>query len=614
MEDKIITKAQKDYKSAEQIAEKAKIDTLSTAEEFEGRLYGNERAGFSQIVKKVIAKAVVRTVPALTEPFLNTDKPVKLMKTSILGQKEFWEYYLNDFVLEETNMIDLIEDLAVKLLLSPRAWIMPIWETKYRNGKKISKGKLICPDTWRIRIDPKATSEEDANFFTYEEKVLINDLYQEAKGIEGADMSMIEKYKRGEGTVQVNETLDEQINGKSSGKDENFVNVIRYYGFVASEEKNNFETNYMEIVWIKGETSAIYKNIIDAPFDRIPLHGASFMKSGAGLMGKSLGWLLSDAQKIETGLSRGILDNLDAANNGTTYYNENASAETILAIQKGRRWVPRGEKDDISFGSYNQIPQSVFQVSANVDKESRELSGTMFNSPSVSRAQMQEDGGGQTLTVSQSQLLSTIRKLGGMLRLSLADIMMYTVWYTDQERKLELVGEIELMNVYQNVDRMRFKKQIATADSGRFESQQINMLLQQSVSNSDIVSKDIRKEIIIDLYESMNKHEMADKIRADDISPTEAEMQMQQEQMNQIALKNAKTQQEINSMQTKSAAEMQKAQNDAIRVQQEDQKIQADTYKKRADGDYQTVKTARETADAITGVTDGLSQGKEKLY
>lgn len=608
MKDSIIKKAQRDYKNAEAIADKAKAENSRVAVEFEGRKYGNERQGYSEMVKKVIAKAVVRTVPTMTEPFLNSDRPVRLMKTNIPGQKEFWEYYLNDFVLEETNMVELIEDLAVKLLISQRAWIMPVWERKTRNGVTKARGKLICPDTSMIRIDPKATSEEDADFFTYEERVSINDLYNEALGVKGADIEQIKQLKRGEAKSQSIITMDDQINGLGRKDEKNFVDIVRYYGFVPSEEKDNFDTNYMEILWVKGEDKAIYMNKVDAPFDRIPLHGASFMKSGAGIMGKSLGWLLSDTQKIETGITRGILDSLDAANNGTLYYNENASAETILAITRGDKLIPRGEKDDITFGQYNQIPQTVFQVSAGLEKESRELSGTMFNSPSVSKSQMQEDGGGQMLTVSQSQLLSTIRKLGGILRQSLADIMLYTSWYSSDLRKLELVGVPELLNVFSRVDRIRFKKQIATADSGRFEAQQINMLLQQSVSNQGIVSQDIRKEIIVELFEALGKHEMAERIRNDDISPTDAEIAMQQEQMKSVALKNMKTEAEIQALATKSNADSQKAMNDSMRVTLQEREVDASTYKRRADADHITVKTARETAEALTNATDGISQ------
>lgn len=610
--------------------EKNRIRDIMVAEQkaLAGEPQGNEKKGHSQIVLKEIAKAVNRTTPGLTEPFLSTAKPIKVSMAGSPLRKSLFENYLNMEFTDSMDREDIIETMVKVYLTSPTLWVQPEWiyeaeeeEIEYTDGSKATETIITenRPDikviqTQNVTIDPDATREEDSKFICVEEFSTYADLLKESGDAEDGlfDAGQMKKLKAWVDENQANSsTADEAegvydprkiIEGKTaSDGPRKRLEVVRYYGYYDMEDNGILKSIYA--VWVKGKDCWLTIEERDFPLGRIPIYGTSFDKIPFSMNGNSLVSFLTDAQRVKTGIMRGILDNLDEANNGTIYYRPgDVTPESLMQMRLGHKYVAMNNPKGIEKGNFNQIPNSVFNVNNLYDKEIEELAGSHSASPSVSNSQLNKGDQMGMVSLAQEQQAASIRKLGGVLRKVMKHILIEAEGYLEDEQIQEYLPPNASPTLFSRTKKVKIGAQVGTKIDRLSESHNLNMLMQHSKENAKVMPADIHKQLLAKAFDLFGEYGMANQIRGKEERQDPMETMAMQLELQKLQLSNKKLMAEIEATRMKAIADGQKATNDANEISSKIRKNEADAEKKRADAQGKKVETAFVPAKELSGL------------
>jgi hypothetical protein len=593
-----------------------------------GEPQGNEKKGKSQIVLKEAAKIINRTMPSLTEPFLSTSRPIKVSRAGSPIRKSIFENYLNMEFTDSMDREELVEEMAKVFLTAPKLWIQPDWiyeeeleEVEYTDGTEETIVTVLenRPDikvlqTQNVTVDPDATREQDSKFICVEEFSSYSELRQE--GGEGKDaifddgqMKKLKSWIASENGTNANTSEDEGVfdpnktTGQASASDtaRKRIEIVRYYGYYDMNDNGLLDSIYA--VWVKDADIWLTIEKRKFPLGRIPIYGTTFDKIPFSINGNSMIHFLSDNQRIKTGITRGILDNLDEANNGTIFYRPgDVTPESLLQMRLGHKYIAMNNPKAIEHGGFNQIPTAVFNVQNMIDRETQEIAGTTAGSPSVSSAQANKQDSLQMLSLAQEKQLASVRKLGGVLRKAMKHILIEAEEFLEDDQIMELLPPNADPIIFSDTRRVRIGTQVGTATDRANQSHQLNMLMQHSKENNKLMPDHIGKELLAKAFELFDEHSMANAIRGEDKQMSQQEQFAMEQALQEQTLKNRKLMAEIEEIKIRAAASAQRAQNDAQEVQSKIVKNAADANKKNADAQGKRVETSFVPAKELSGL------------
>jgi hypothetical protein len=394
-------------------------DALGKAQDsrdaYEGALYGNERKGRSTIVVKDIMRTVQGALPSVVEPFIS-DEIVQIdaenPEDSDGAKKQ--EALINYQWSKRNRPLDVMETVGINLMVDGTAWVMTGW---HRGGYPTVEAvpfESVIPD-------PAATSLDECRFIIYRRKVTVGEI-----------MGNPEWYgKHSKETLAIllpnSNTLYDPA--PTRGREDTYdpedrslekIEIFEYYGYY--DLNNDDEPEPVLMIW----SDNLLLRATESPFTfgPIPFDNAVYSKIPFSIYGATMEELIGDHQRLRTGITRGIIDNMMNSNNGTKFVRKGSlDATNFRRLMNNDPLVELNAPSQLSAdaliydGNFNQLPPDVYKMLEDTQKEEENLSGiTRYAIGSDSRSLNQTATGiGIISSMSQRRLIYITRHISDMM-------------------------------------------------------------------------------------------------------------------------------------------------------------------------------------------------------
>lgn len=576
-----------------------------------GEKQGNEAEGRSELVVKSISSILQKAIPALSEPFLSTSKPIRIAGVSDLTQKSFSERFANNFFKDEMDAVEFVEKMIGNYLKQDMLWVHADWES-VKDGDTFleNRGKTRILDSSDVFFDSAAESQKDLRFVAVREKVNKYQLKAEVQGYG----KMHDKDNLADaianGNKNVYEVEDEHEGTVSRNVRENDITIIRYYGLDYNKKGKRVG---FESAWVEGTEKRLYTISRDFPMNRLPFYYTSFFRDSNALTGKAGVYFLLDNQKIQTGLTRGILDNLENANNEKVFFEgRKVSTDTMIAYQQGKTFIPFGDTSKIKFKGYNALPQYVLNVKSENEKQADDLIGTGSRMGVTGSGKFTDDKLNDQISISETVQVFSVRKLGRLMSSIVKTEMIYSEWYLTEEQKMQHLPPGGTTEMFNNMDKVKMLDQTATSTTKANRVRELNLLLQQSKENGKYINEIARREIVADLAENLDKPMIADMIRIADLEPSvEEKMQFERARQKDVG-EMMKLKKEIEELDSRIQANKMTAQNERARIEAEVKHKDMLTDEARQNVKNKSLDATKKTVDMMKGLEGEGQEGLEE--
>lgn len=368
--------------------------------EYDGKPYGNEVEGKSQLVSRDIKRQDEWQHASVKDPFVSDldliacspvtaeDRQAAEQNQILLNYQFTRRFNRYKFVTDvfkvgyrEGNMIAKTswkyEDRKEKIMV-PKYGVNPqTFEVEVVGEQEVEKTIVVenrpHVELCRVQdvfIDPTCMGDiENAQFVIHRYESDLSTLRKAGKYKNLDKLS-----KNPEGNSDAGSTFDEQdeTNFKFNDKARKKLVVYEYWG--------NFDVNNDGIAepivctWVGDTVIELKGNPL--PDKKHPFCMAAINKEPFEIYGEAAAELIGDNQKMNTAIKRGIMDNMANSNNGQKGV-PNGMLDTLneRRFLDGENFMFNGTSASIFEGSYNSIPNSVFDVMRMLRDESESMLG-----------------------------------------------------------------------------------------------------------------------------------------------------------------------------------------------------------------------------------------------
>ncbi len=551
----------------------------------------------SGIVMREIAKQIEWQKPNITEPFVSTKSPIELTGMRDGNKARVLEKWANYEFTQEFDRDFFINQATDVVLREGTVWVQTSWETEEENVRtiipnasmeelmnksyeptdieqnsdgtyKVEYNEIIQtmnnPDATVMRNehvfpDPTARTMKELRFVAVIKLLTISDL-RKISGLDSKQIDSLENKLSSEEREDTGLGVSRNDNASSYGYDNDYkpqdtprkhIRIVEYWGYY---DLNNDGIPEPIVAYFPESYKNINLGVEENPFPHkgIPFDSSVYSARPFSLWGNPLAFFLGDNQKVRNGIVRGILDNMSLANNNQKFILRGTlDYVNFKRMNNGERHIIINKADSITDGSYNQLPNSVFNTLEMFKKEDEDLSGVSGNGPSLGNSGVAKDGQQAQLTMSQQRMASLVRNLSNLLRKIISKwIMMGEVFLTDNQI-IELFEENEQvnMNVFAGSQKTKIKVNVGTEVNRNMKLQQYNMLMQQAKTLEGELPPGSMKEMVAEMYDLFDMHDAATKLRLYQPQPSPEQQAAQQLQLKNAELENAKIEMEIAVMQ-----------------------------------------------------------------
>jgi len=403
---KILRACQADFKNADTLRKDVDADIRQRRDTYNGKPYGNEEKGKSRIVPKVAKRQQAWAHPSLKEPFVSTPNLVRfspITADDVQAARQN-ELLLNTQFCRQFDRYNFITKALKVLEVDATVFVQTGWEYEEKEVEEEVEviaidantgARYVTTETQKITVPvvnkptarvcrsedifPDPTCEDDltkAQFVVYRYETDLSTLRKDGR------------YKN----------LDKVMQSLSDEEDPDYINPdTTYFKFEDTARKKilvheywgNYDINEDGIaepivcVWV----NSIIIRLEDNPYPdkKIPFLSCPAESVPFKLYGENDIDNIEDQQKVITAVTRGIINNMAASNNGQTGIRKGA----LDPVQKkrmldGKDFEFNGTPNDIWQGSYNQIPASAFNMLQLMNGEVDSLTGTKGFSGGIS--------------------------------------------------------------------------------------------------------------------------------------------------------------------------------------------------------------------------------------
>ena len=402
---KKLTKAQilsvlkADLKAADTLRQEMVTKVEGWRNEYDGKKYGNEVKGKSEIVSRDIKRQDEWQHASVKDPFVSSSDIVRLNPVThedrALADQD--QLVLNYQFARQFNRYNFMTD-AIKLyyaegtVIAKCSWeyedetetvMMPIY------GVDPQTGQPVVVDQQEVEQLKVLVNKPDA------EICRIEDIYMDPTSMGCIDKAqfIIHRYESDLSTLRKAkkykhlDKVAKQTLGISDGDDYEeedetefrFSDKVRKK-FLVYEYWGNFDVNNDGIAepvvcaWVGDVIIQLQDNPYPdkgLPFVMVKNNSIPFKNYG-----EANAELIGDNQKINTAIKRGILDNMANSNNGQKGI-KNGALDTLnkKRFLNGKNFEFNGNVTDLFEGSYNQLPGSVFDVMSMNNNETESITG-----------------------------------------------------------------------------------------------------------------------------------------------------------------------------------------------------------------------------------------------
>jgi len=318
------------------------------------------------------------------------------------------------------------------------------------------------------------------------------------------------------------------------------IDVIEYWGYYDMDGDGIAEP--IIAVWVDKFDCDLRLEKNPFPQKKIPFHRQVYSSRPYSLWGNALAYFIGDLQRIKSGIVRGILDNMSLANNGQKFVQRGAlDYVNFKRMNNGERHIIVNKPNSVEDGSYNQLPQSVFQTLQMVDSEGQQLSGLIGDGGLNSANGNKADGEFTPTSTSQQRMADTVRKISELLDNVFTDwIAMGNEFMTNEQIDALFTDQEE---TYLDALDGKFEITVSTGTVTNKMNQikELNMLMQQT--GDDV---ELKKMLSAEMFDLFDKPDLAEKLRmTPPPQPSPMQIQMQQLELQEQQLKNSLLQAQI---------------------------------------------------------------------
>ena len=562
-----------------------------------GRPYGNEIKGKSQIVSQDIRKQLEWMIPSLADPFLSTpdiikcnpitweDVPSARQNELLLNTQFCRKFPRYNFLMKSLKVLAMegtlvvqtgwdyedeeVEEMMETVVIDPETGeeIIIMAKQKVTKVKKNQPTAVVCRNE-DIYIDPTCMDNMDkCQFVIHRYETDLSSLRADGRY---KNLDQVEKH---EGQVRDNGYYP-QDHTYFTFEDKARKKMVMY------EYWGNYDVNEDGIAepivcsWIGNTVVRLQSNPYPdkkPPFIVVPFNAVPFQ-----IYGDSLASVIGDNQKVKTAIIRGVIDNMAQSNNGQVGMKKGSlDIANRKKFLQGNNFEYNGDKGDFWQGSYNQIPGSAFDVMTLMNNEIESQTGVKSFSGGITGNALGSSATGArgALDATATRRISLVRNIAeNLIKPLMRKWMSYNAEFLEAEEIVRITNEefipIKRDDLTGNID---IDISISTAEDNNAKSQELSFLL-QTLGNT--MPFEMTQMIIAEIAKLSRMPDLEKRIRDFKQEPDPAAQQMQQAEMERLALENQKLQSEI-------ARNNARAGEDEIDIQLKMQKAQVEAAKAR---------------------------------
>ena len=562
-----------------------------------GRPYGNEIKGKSQIVSQDIRKQLEWMIPSLADPFLSSpdiikcnpitweDVPSARQNELLLNTQFCRKFPRYNFLMKSLKVLAMegtlvvqtgwdyedeeVEEMVETVVIDPESGeeMIIMAKQKVTKVKKNQPTAVVCRNE-DIYIDPTCMDNMDkCQFVIHRYETDLSSLRADGRY---KNLDKVEKY---EGQNRDNEYYP-QDHTYFTFEDKARKKMVMY------EYWGNYDVNEDGIAepivcsWIGNTVVRLQSNPYPdkkPPFIVVPFNAVPFQ-----IYGDSLASVIGDNQKVKTAIIRGVIDNMAQSNNGQVGMKKGSlDIANRKKFLQGNNFEYNGDKGDFWQGSYNQIPGSAFDVMTLMNNEIESQTGVKSFSGGITGNALGSSATGArgALDATATRRISLVRNIAeNLIKPLMRKWMSYNAEFLEAEEIVRITNEefipIKRDDLTGNID---IDISISTAEDNNAKSQELSFLL-QTLGNT--MPFEMTQMIIAEIAKLSRMPDLEKRIRDFKQEPDPAAQQMQQAEMERLALENQKLQSEI-------VRNNARAGEDEIDIQLKMQKAQVEAAKAR---------------------------------
>ena len=562
-----------------------------------GRPYGNEIKGKSQIVSQDIRKQLEWMIPSLADPFLSSpdiikcnpitweDVPSARQNELLLNTQFCRKFPRYNFLMKSLKVLAMegtlvvqtgwdyedeeVEEMVETVVIDPESGeeMIIMAKQKVTKVKKNQPTAVVCRNE-DIYIDPTCMDNMDkCQFVIHRYETDLSALRADGRY---KNLDQVEKYEgqnRDNGYYPQDHTYF-TFEDKARKK----MVMYEYWG--------NYDVNEDGIAepivcsWIGNTVVRLQSNPYPdkkPPFIVVPFNAVPFQ-----IYGDSLASVIGDNQKVKTAIIRGVIDNMAQSNNGQVGMKKGSlDIANRKKFLQGNNFEYNGDKGDFWQGSYNQIPGSAFDVMTLMNNEIESQTGVKSFSGGITGSALGSTATGArgALDATATRRISLVRNIAeNLIKPLMRKWMSYNAEFLEAEEIVRITNEefipIKRDDLTGNID---IDISISTAEDNNAKSQELSFLL-QTLGNT--MPFEMTQMIIAEIAKLSRMPDLEKRIRDFKQEPDPAAQQMQQAEMERLALENQKLQSEI-------VRNNARAGEDEIDIQLKMQKAQVEAAKAR---------------------------------
>jgi len=480
--------------------------------EYDGKPYGNEQKGKSQIVSRDIKKQSEWQHASIIDPFVGMSDIIKASPVTFEDKEAATqnELVLNTQFCRQFDRYNFMTK-AVKILdMEGTAVIQTGWD--YRDEEVEAEVPNIVRDEYGTEFISGTTLEKQT-------KVLVNkptakvcrneDVFIDPTCQDDMDncQFVIYRYESDLSTLRQDgryKNLDKIKADANTDVDDSFIPgdgsnfkfeddprkklvVYEYWGNYDINEDGIAEP--VVCAWINDTIIRLQSNPFPdnkPPFIVVPFNSVPFQ-----LHGESNAELISGNQKIKTAIIRGFIDNMAQSNNGQKGVRKGAlDATNKKKFLNGDNFEYNGTGNDFYDGSYNQIPGSAFDVLGLMNNEIESITGVKGFSGGINTGSI---GGGSATAARGALDATSVRRMNVVRNISenlvkplMRKWMAYNSEFLSEEEIMRITND-EFVTVKRDdlAGRIDLDIQVATAEDNAAKAEALNFELQTGSSTMD---------------------------------------------------------------------------------------------------------------------------------
>lgn len=526
-----------DLKAAE--IKKRDLDAvrITWQNEYDGKPYGNEQKGKSQIVSRDIRKQDEWQHPSIKDPFVSQSDIIKcspitfedrataeqaelVLNTQFCRQfprYQFMTKALKVLTREGTCVVqtgweyeDKVEEVEVPITIQHPATgesiVIGSTVEKVTTIVKNQPTAKVCRNE-DIYIDPTCMDNMDDCQFVinrYESNMSTLRADGRYKNLDKVSFAMSEAVQNPDGYIPEDETL-------FSFKDDPRKKIIvhEYWGYYDINGDGIVEP--IVCVWVNDIIIRLEEN--PYPGQKIPFIIVPFASVPFQMQGEAPAEVLSDTQKVKTAILRGIIDNMAQSTNGQKGIKKGALDRTNRAkFLGGDNFEFNTAISDFWEGSYNQIPSSAFNMYTLMSNEAESNTGVKSFSQGISGTSLGATATGArgALDATATRRLDIVRNISeNLIKPLLRTWMVYNAEFLDEEQVFRITNDqfvpIKKDDLQGAID---IDIEVSTNEDNAAKAQELAFMLQTVGPNED---PGIRKILMAQL---MKLHKLPDVAKA----------------------------------------------------------------------------------------------------